>query len=76
MRSWRIAVAALLLVAAPGVALAGEDCRGRVAAGGHHSMAVRGDGSLWTWGRNYAGQLGVGSTQNQPVPTRVVFADE
>lgn len=31
-----------------------------VAAGGQHSCRVRGDGSLWCWGSNSFGQLGVG----------------
>jgi alpha-tubulin suppressor-like RCC1 family protein len=42
-----------------------------VAAGYYHSMFVKGDGSLWTAGRNTDGQLGDGSmvhSTNQPVP--------
>jgi hypothetical protein len=32
-----------------------------VAAGAEHSLALRGDGSVWTWGRNNTGQLGSGA---------------
>ena len=30
-----------------------------VAAGGSHSLALKTDGSLWAWGNNWAGQLGI-----------------
>jgi alpha-tubulin suppressor-like RCC1 family protein len=29
-----------------------------VAAGSHHSLAIKLDGSLWSWGYNWYGQLG------------------
>ena len=31
-----------------------------VAAGQDHSLGMRADGSLWTWGNNWHGQLGLG----------------
>jgi len=67
----RIVVASLLLAAMAGATTAAEQPEGLVSAGGHHSMAVRRDGSLWTWGRNYAGQLGIGSTNDTHTPVRV-----
>jgi uncharacterized protein YjdB/alpha-tubulin suppressor-like RCC1 family protein len=41
------------------------------AAGTNHSLAIKADGSLWAWGANGAGQLGLGDTTNRNVPTRV-----
>lgn len=33
-----------------------------IAAGNTHSVAVKSDGTVWTWGLNTQGQLGIGST--------------
>ena len=32
-----------------------------VAAGGNHTLAIRDDGTLWAWGFNTSGQLGIGT---------------
>ena len=46
-----------------------------VAAGagidGEHTCAVKLDGSLWCWGANALGQLGVGSTTSSATPVQV-----
>jgi alpha-tubulin suppressor-like RCC1 family protein len=42
-----------------------------IAAGYTHSAAVRQDGTVWTWGGNAYGQLGLGSTKNQKRPMQV-----
>jgi len=40
-----------------------------VAAGEGHTCALRAPGTLWCWGRNTVGQLGLGT--NDPIQTRV-----
>ena len=42
-----------------------------VAVGYSHALALRSDGSLWTWGDNSYGQLGDNSTTSRSLPTRV-----
>ena len=43
-----------------------------VANGFHFSAGLKTDGTLWTWGRNGRGQLGLGTgTFNRTVPTKV-----
>ncbi|MDR2713480.1 MAG: S8 family serine peptidase [Clostridiales bacterium] len=42
-----------------------------VAAGGRHTLAVKKDGSLWAWGWNTTGQLGIGTTAQSNAPVRV-----
>ncbi|XP_030056341.1 RCC1 and BTB domain-containing protein 2 isoform X3 [Microcaecilia unicolor] len=42
-----------------------------VACGSHHSMVLTSDGEVYSWGYNNSGQVGSGSTANQPVPRRV-----
>jgi len=42
-----------------------------VAAGNEHSLALKGDGTVWAWGSNSNGQLGDNSTTNRPAPVQV-----
>jgi len=42
-----------------------------VAAADGRSFALRNDGSLWSWGENTTGALGLGHRNNTPVPTQV-----
>ncbi len=42
-----------------------------ITAGGNFSLALKADGTIWAWGNNNKGQLGIGSTINQPVPVEV-----
>ena len=40
-------------------------------AASYHSLALKQDGSLWAWGLNNYGQLGLGDTADRHTPTRV-----
>ncbi len=40
-------------------------------AAGSHSLALAADGSLWAWGYNYYGQLGLGDSVHRSTPTPV-----
>ena len=42
-----------------------------ISAGGNHSLAIKKNGTLWAWGQNDWGQLGIGSTIDQILPTQV-----
>ena len=42
-----------------------------VAGGGHHSLAVKQDGTVWAWGYNGYGELGNGTNTNSSVPVQV-----
>ncbi|XP_037552367.1 RCC1 and BTB domain-containing protein 1 isoform X2 [Nematolebias whitei] len=42
-----------------------------VACGSHHSLALTLEGDVFAWGYNNCGQVGCGSTANQPYPRKV-----
>lgn len=42
-----------------------------VSAGNGHSLGIKSDGTLWAWGLNNSGQLGLGDTVDRNVPSRV-----
>ena len=43
-----------------------------VVGGEAHSIALKGDGTVWSWGKNTQGQLGIGSTITTEIPSQVV----
>ncbi|XP_027445120.1 RCC1 and BTB domain-containing protein 2 isoform X3 [Zalophus californianus] len=43
-----------------------------VACGSYHSLVLTSDGEVFAWGYNNSGQVGSGSTANQPIPRRVM----
>ena len=47
------------------------DLEKRFQGGGAHSVALKTDGTLWSWGNNAAGQIGIGNTTNQSFPVQV-----
>lgn len=47
---------------------------GKVACGAQHSLALQENGTLWSWGANFSGQLGHGTT-DQVLSPRQVNAD-
>lgn len=56
---------ARVCVAAP------RSCAAAVSAGFEHTCAVREDHTAWCWGRNDAGQIGDGTTEDRPAPVQV-----
>jgi alpha-tubulin suppressor-like RCC1 family protein len=42
-----------------------------IAAGGHHSLALKADGTLWAWGLNDYGQVGDGTVTTRTSPVQI-----
>ncbi len=42
-----------------------------IAADAAHTAVLKEDGTIWTWGYNYNGQLGDGTTTNRATPAQV-----
>ena len=65
-----LALTALFIVPAAALALA-PPAPPSVAAGYGDSLVIKSDGTLWAWGVNGAGELGLGDTMPREVPTQV-----
>lgn len=48
----------------------------QVAAGGSHSLALRGDGTVWSWGANSEGELGDGTKSVYEIGSGRIFKNE
>lgn len=46
-------------------------CWSDLSVGRTHVLALKSDGSIWTWGENRYGQLGIGNTADQNKPVQV-----
>ncbi|WP_276876793.1 T9SS type A sorting domain-containing protein [Chryseobacterium joostei] len=46
-------------------------CWKSVSTGGFHSVGLKTDGTLWTWGLNEVGQLGDGTTSSKDTPMQI-----
>lgn len=53
-------------------ALAASDRVIAIAAGEKHSLAIKGDGTVWAWGSNAGGQLGDGTTGGSTTGTGIL----
>jgi alpha-tubulin suppressor-like RCC1 family protein len=42
-----------------------------IAGGAYHSLALRNDGTVWSWGYNGSGELGNGNNTNSTIPVQV-----
>ncbi|MBA9084618.1 alpha-tubulin suppressor-like RCC1 family protein [Fontibacillus solani] len=42
-----------------------------ISAGSTHALALKSDGTVWSWGSNFNGELGIGTTTNAYVPTKI-----
>ena len=54
-------------------ASAGFNISGKLSAGANHSIVLKSDGTIWTWGSNTNGQLGIGTADSSthPAPVQV-----
>jgi alpha-tubulin suppressor-like RCC1 family protein len=60
-----------LLVMFPGQAQSGNPCWKMISAGAGFTIAIKADGSLWVWGSNSIGQLGIGASGGTIIPKQV-----
>lgn len=55
-----------------GLAQIGTDTNwSQITAGSSYGLALKSDGTLWSWGFNLSGELGDGTTVNNSIPTQI-----
>jgi alpha-tubulin suppressor-like RCC1 family protein len=59
---------AIFFMVTPVTTFAGGTNWKQVACGEDHTLAIKTDGTLWTWGRNAYGRLGINNTTNRSIP--------
>ena len=67
-------IAMVFMVLAPVTVIVVEETASyskMISAGGAHCVALKSDGTVYTWGRNGEGQLGDGTTTNRKMPVKV-----
>lgn len=47
-----------------------------ISAGHTHALALKSDGTVWSWGSNFSGELGIGTTTNSYVPVKIPSLSE
>jgi alpha-tubulin suppressor-like RCC1 family protein len=68
--SWLLPlIAGFTLFLHPALSAAAE--RSLIACGDDHALAIQRDGTLWAWGDNTNGQLGLGDTTLRRTPVKV-----
>ncbi len=51
--------------------VANAQCFIKIASGEQHTVAIADDGTLWGWGSNNSGELGLGTSTNVHTPTQI-----
>ncbi len=68
-------VGSIILLSFPAVGATAPP-KSLIAAGDYHTLAIHKDGTLWAWGKNDQGQLGLGDLRDRHAPTRVGSASD
>ena len=63
---------ALVLMVVSFVSSAADCVYSQVSAGLYHTLAVKVDGTVWAWGRNQFGQMGIVGIDSTDIPVQVV----
>lgn len=51
-------------------------CWKQISMGGGHALGIKADGSLYSWGWNSHGQLGIGTLLNSTIPTQIGISND